>query len=197
MNWDFFSDVYILNQQERIDRWLLCQRELARVGIENYSQFYSVPMDPPMKSFCFSQRELINTFLREGGDTLLALEDDCLFDNLSPLEAAIDQLPPDWDMLYLGGNLRGINPRPYSENLRIPQNPWQTHAIAYSRRGANKINYDPSTGQMFDDWLAEKIFQFKVFLVAPMVAWQRPGFSNIWGANTDYTETHKQGNALI
>lgn len=199
MNWDFFSDIYVLNQQDRPDRWKECEAELKRVGMPYYYQFYSIPADPPMKSFCLSQHEILKTFVREGGQTLLDLEDDVVFNSLEPLEKALEQLPQDWDIVYLGCNLRGIIPRPYSENLRIPSSPWMTHAIGYSRKAAEYIakHYDPLTNQMFDDWLSHNISLFNTFLVAPMVAGQRPGKSDLWGCQTDYTSTIKEGNLLL
>ena len=74
-----------------------------------------------------------------------------------------------------------------------------THAVAYSKKAAKVIaeEYDPKNAQMYDDWLSHNIARFKTFLIAPMIAGQRPGFSNLWGANTDYTSTIIEGNNLL
>lgn len=199
MDWNFFSDIYILNQAERVDRWQLCKRELAKVGIERYNQFLSIPADPPMKSFCISQHEMIKTFVREGGSTLLALEDDVIFGHIGRLEAAIEQLPEDWDVFYLGCNLRGERPIRYSNDLCRIRIAWMSHSIAYSRKGADFVaqEYDPEKGQMFDDWLSIHLAALNSFVIAPMIAGQRPGHSDLWGAQTDYTSTIEQGNLLL
>lgn len=199
MNWSFFSDIYVLNQTERPDRWMKCKQELARVGIENYNQFLSIPDPLPMKSFCISQYELIKTFVREGGSTLLGLEDDVLFTDLNTLQEAILQLPAEWDVLYLGCNLRGQRPEPYTNNLRRIKTAWTSHAIAYSRKAAQYIidNYNPELGQMYDDWLSGQLDHLNAFVLAPMIAYQRPGKSDLWGCETDYTSTINEGNLLL
>jgi hypothetical protein len=200
--WNWFSDIYVLNQAERTDRWELCKQELARVGINDFSQFLSIPADPPMLSFCISQHEMLKTFLREGGVRLLDLEDDVIFnEHLWGLETAISQLPEDWDFFYLGCNLQGQSPGKFSSNLSIPRAAWMSHAIGYSRRYAEFIvkHYDPKS-QMYDDWLGGQLSLYrppKAFVVNPMCAGQRPGKSDLWGAWTDYTQTIIQGNELL
>lgn len=199
MHWNFFSDIYILNQAERIDRWQLCKRELARIGIERYNQFLSIPADPPMKSFCISQHEMIKTFVREGGSTLLALEDDVIFGWTGHIEQALAELSDDWDVLYLGCNLRGQRPTAYAPHLKRIIMAWMSQAICYSKKGAEFVasHYNPESGQMFDDWLSEQLPVLKAFVLAPMCAGQRPGYSDLWGAQTDYTSTIEQGNLLL
>lgn len=201
MNWNFFSHVYILNQKERTDRWDQCEDEMERVGIFRYFQFYSAEIKPEFLSFCISQHQMLSKFVQENKEgTLLILEDDCIFPNLSTLDASLQSLPEDFDFVYLGCNLKGVRPAQYSEYLSIPRTAWMSHAIGYSYKYAQYIveNYDPLKGQMFDDWLGSQLsLSPKAFVTKPMVAFQRPGKSDLWNCMTDYTSTITQGNELL
>lgn len=123
------------------------------------------------------------------------------------LQKALDELPEDWDVLYLGANITdgvfGIKEYPptrYSDHLyRVPK-AWTSHAIGYSRKMAETIaNFYPvGDYHIFDNWLNEFVLpKYKCYLVNPMVAFQRPGFSDLWGNATDYTGAFEWGDRFM
>ena len=143
----------------------------------------------PVRGFNQAQRNA----LESAKGTALILEDDCILKNWHHLAMALIELPDDWDMVYLGGNIIGTDlcdwpiPVVYSEHLSIPKQIWTTHAIGYSAAGRKKIlDSWVLNDQIYDDWLRENIVKMKVFIVNPMVADQRPGFSDIWNQGTAY-----------
>lgn len=205
--WNLGDRKYCLNQQSRPDRWSQAQEEFKRVGLD-VEQFYSIPADQPNKSFCLSQYAMLKRFLETDGKSLLTFEDDVIFKDLSHFEAACAELPADWDIVYLGANITdmvfGIKENPpvnYSERLYCIRRAWTTHAIAYSRRTAEYIvrHYPVSEFNMYDNWLSENVLRFcRCFLVNPMVAFQRPGKSDLWGGvDTDYTGAFEWGNKFM
>jgi hypothetical protein len=116
------------------------------------------------------------------------------------------ELPEDWDLLYLGGNIIGSDttnwqmPTRYSSHLATLHNSWQTHAIVYSQKGAKYIldNFNPETFPVLDEWIRVNMMpQGKVFLCTPMIAYQRPCYSDLWQVPADYTGAHKQGNDYL
>lgn len=205
--WDFFPAKYCLNQDSRPDRWAQAQEELSRVKMAGVERFSSLPADQPAKSFCLSQYAMLKTFVASCKPVGLLLEDDVLFQSLEHLPAAISELPENWDILYLGANITdgvtGIkerSPARYSDHLWRVRAAWTTHAVAYSREMASKIisSYPVHTYEMYDQWLNQNILpDHQCFLVNPMVAWQRPGKSDLWGQETDYLGAFIQGDKIM
>lgn len=151
---------------------------------------------------------MLKRFLETEGKTLLTFEDDVIFQDLQHFEAACSELPAEWDMVYLGANITdmvfGIKEYPpvrYSEHLYQVKRAWTTHAVGYSRKMADIIvrHYPVQEFNMFDNWLNENILpHYKCFLINPMVAWQRPGISDLWGGvDTDYTGAFEWGNKFM
>lgn len=191
--WNFFNKILFLNQAERTDRLSDCLNELNRVGLKA-DPFYSIQAEQPFQSFCLSQKALLKEFLLTDSKTFLALEDDVVFKNLSHLPDALSELPEDWDIVYLGANVTEERPERYSKHLRKVRSAWTTHAVGYSRKAVEYIveNYkydenDHNTMGMYDDWLSREFLpKHNCFIVAPMVAWQRPVFSNLWDKQVSY-----------
>ena len=188
--WNFFDKILFLNQVERTDRLNDCLNELARVGLKA-DPFYSIKAEQPFKSFCLSQISILKEFLLTDHKTFLALEDDVLFKDLTHLPAALNELPEDWDIVYLGANVTEDRPEFYSHYLRRVRSAWTTHAVGYSRKAVEKIveSYkgDWENEGMYDDWLSRNFLpNNQCFIVAPMVAWQRDGFSDLWNRDASY-----------
>ena len=121
-------------------------------------------------------------------------EDDVTFEGAENLWRATDELPKDWDILYLGANVVGTDlcswPEPvqYSSHLRRVTQAWTTHAVCYSQKGLDWIlnNWDHNSGQMYDDFLRCNLEKLQAFITDPMICNQRPGFSDIWLRDVDY-----------
>lgn len=190
--WSFFHRRVCLSTLA--EEWEIGKREFERVGLE-VEKFQSIPDIGPHQSFSKSEREILCRFwLEETPQTLLHVEDDCIFRNLDHLEKALSELPADWDIVYLGANLvcwdnGGPNPERYSEHLFRVKAAWTTHAIGYNRKCVFEIlAKQPGLSEvMFDQYLSNRLHEFNAYCVAPMTAYQRPRFSSIWGRNDDYT----------
>jgi hypothetical protein len=208
INWDRFERRVCLSLLER--EWTQANAEHMRVGLTNVERFQALPIDAdqilgPHQSFNASTRRILQEFHESGAETLLFLEDDCAFRELAHLNAALDQLPPAWDVLYLGANLLlwadGSEPRPapYSKRLFRVRGAWTTHAIVYRRKVVPFLldNQPGFSEQMFDNWLSTRLGELEAFVVAPMVAYQRPRVSAIWGRFDDYTSIFEASDARL
>lgn len=178
--------------------WQIAQAEFNRVGLE-VEKFQAVKEIGPHQSFSHSEREILLDFLHSGAETLLHLEDDCVFRDTGHLPQAIDKLPEDWDILYLGANLILWNngepdPERYSPHLFRVKCAWTTHAIAYNKKCVRGIleKQPEFSVQMYDQYLSTRLPDLNAFVVAPMVAYQRPRFSSIWDRETDYNDVFSQ-----
>lgn len=202
MDWSFFHRRVMLTNDAA--EFALGQAECARVGLE-VERFQAVREIGPHQSFSHSERNILLDFLFSDAETLLHLEDDVVFRDLDHLPQALSELPNDWDILYLGANLLlwndGNEPYPiyYTSNLFKVMAAWTTHAIAYHKRCVRRIlEGQPSfDAQMWDNYLSTRLPELNAFIVAPMVAWQRPRHSTIWGRETDYNEVFEWSEARL
>lgn len=149
---------------------------------------------------------MLKTFVASGQPVGLLLEDDVLFQALEHLQEALSELPEDWDVLYLGANITegvtGIRERPpvrHSKHLWRVGAAWTSHCIAYTRNAAQKVISAYDGISMYDAWLSDTILPIsKAFIISPMVAFQRPGFSDLWGGvDTDYLGVFELGNNIL
>ncbi len=202
MDWTFFQRVICLTNNDH--EYALASAELSRVGLSPV-KFPAVKEIGPHQSFSHSERSILLDFLFSDDNTLLHLEDDVAFRDLGHLPQAISELPNDWDILYLGANLLlwtdGSEPRPerYSEHLFRVRAAWTTHAIAYHKRCVRRIlEGQPSFDEaMFDNYLSTRLPELQAFVVAPMVAYQRPRVSTIWNRYDDYTSIFEASEAKL
>jgi GR25 family glycosyltransferase involved in LPS biosynthesis len=207
----FFDKTYCINLDKRTDRWQQSLSEFAKVGI-SVERFKACEGDNKALAFNKSQYHCIQKGLSEC-DKFLILEDDVEFKGWSHLGMALNELPNDWDILWLGGNLigcGGIEFRPpvrYRSHLFRPQDIWQTHAVAYSRKAAewivnnfpfHKDEYEKEGLTIYDEWLrVNALPMLNCFIVAPQIAVQRADHSDIWNTHADYTSLFERGNKLL
>lgn len=192
---EFFENIYYINLASRPDRDLATRYELERLGIKA-TRVEAVSGENKFLAFNESQYKAL---FYSDGDPVLILEDDIRF-RISAvtdchLSAAVKELPADWDMLYLGANITGSDvtnwnkPEPYSPHLSRLTNAWTTHAVAYSRKCINDIigTWDWRELPIYDEWLRVNILPVKkCFVINPMIADQRPGYSDIWRGQVEY-----------
>lgn len=200
-DWQFFQRRICLTTLPA--EWAIAAQEFSRVGLQ-VERFQSLPDIGPHQSFSKSVREILVQFWLSEHETLLHLEDDCQFRDLAHLDAALAQLPADWDIVYLGANLICWNngepaPERFSEHLWRVRAAWTTHAIGYNRKCAHELlTRQPNfSTQMWDQYLSDRLHEFNAYCVAPMVAYQRPRFSSIWQREDDYTPIFEAGEARL
>lgn len=208
----FFSKIYCINLDKRTDRWQQSLNEFGKVGI-SVERFSAIEGDNRPHAFNKSQHAVLSKALADGCERFLILEDDVEFKDWKHLGIALNQLPDDWDILFLGGNLIGCGgmefrpPLKHSSHLFRLQDIWQTHAVAYSRRAAewivnnfpfHKDEYAKEGLTIYDEWLRVHCLPvMNCFIVAPQIAVQRKSFSDIWHNEADYTSLFERGNALM
>lgn len=188
-----------LTMANRPDRRKQAIQEFGRVNIRA-DLFYAFDGEDARDSFNRSQFEMMREAISGPAQTAFMSEDDIIFRNLCHLETAFNELPPHWDILYLGANITMAKPDYYSPHLCRIYKAWTTHAVIYRRRVMEYIvkNYDWKKEIMFDDWLSNNVLNiFDCYIVNPMVAWQRPGNSDLWQRSTDYTPCFIKGDEMM
>lgn len=206
----FFEIIRVINLSARTDRWTHCIEEMNKVGFtaERFSAFTG---DNRHRAFNKSQHTVLSESLEY--ESILILEDDVLFQEWHHLSEAMQELPEDWDLIYLGANLIGMDstqwkmPERYSDHLFKVFNCWQTHAVGYSNKMAKWIvenfpyhrdEYEREGLIIYDEWLRVNVLpNYNCYVVAPQIALQRPSYSDIWNNEGNYTSLFKRGNDLL
>lgn len=195
----FFEKVYCINLNKRTDRWAEVQPEFKKLGF-HVERFEACEGENNHLAFNLSQYLVIKQAYESGARTCLILEDDVEFKNFLHYDRALQELPKDWDAIWLGANVNGQRLPKHSKYLRNIKGSFTTHAVGYSRKMMEWIleNFNPNEFPIYDEWLRINVQeQFKCFLMAPMIAWQRPSFSDIWQNQADYTSCINDGNKLL
>lgn len=114
-------------------------------------------------------------------DMVLVLEDDIEVcdDFNNKLTKAMEELPEDWDLLYLGGwNVGDIEK--YSESLNWAKKVYTTHAFIVRNKFYDTILDGINSRKWKIDVLISDVLPLgKCFICEPTLAWQREGFSDI------------------
>lgn len=194
---DFFQRKTVLTCDDV--EWCAAQTEFGRVGLDGYQKFLALGDIGPHQSFNRSTKTILSEFWASGQETLLFLEDDCVFRELSHLGSALSELPDDWDIVYLGANLMNDSPEKHSEHLHRVRSAWTTHAVGYNRKVVPFLleNQPPFSEEMYDCWLSRQLGNVNAFVVSPMVAWQRSRWSTIWAREVDYHEIFEESQAKL
>lgn len=198
--WNFFDRKVCLTADEK--EWAKAAREFERVGLNEIIKFNAIPDIGPHQSFNRSTRQILIDFCESGSQRLLFLEEDCEFVNYAHLSKALQELPADWDIVYLGGNISEESfrkPEKYSPHLCRVYNCWTTHAVGYHRKVIEDIlQFQPGFSErMYDNYLSDRLGEFRAYIVNPMVAVQRSRVSSIWKTFCDYSEKFEASNKAM
>lgn len=201
-NFALFEMQVCLNHPNAKKRWDDSVIEFSKVGINNVLRFSALPDIGPHESFNNSVRAIVKAFYQGNSNTLLFLEDDIFFRTTDHLNAALSELPTDWDILYFGANLIQKDfkkPEKYSAHLHRVFNAWTTHCFAIKRNVAEFIiaNQPGASERMFDNWLSDNLHIFNAFVINPMIAWQKPGKSLIWQSEINYSDIFQQSENIL
>src|SRR3990167_208364 len=195
-----FEHAYCINLDSRPDRWQLAKAEFERVGleVERIPGVVYQGTDDPRRNACIgchlSHAEVLRRAIRAGYKSTLILEDDVKFiDQPGPiLRQAAEQLPPDWDMLYLGANIEHPM-RQISTNLARLTGARSTHAIIVRDSMYDlllAVNADLAIKYGHNDMYYEfEIIPYhNCFNTIPMLAVQRESYSDVLGQNVRYQD---------
>jgi GR25 family glycosyltransferase involved in LPS biosynthesis len=224
---DFFEQIYCINLKSRSDRWENCISQFSDLGIsERVERREGILCGHPALSkkqnaqigCALSHYNILKEAQKNSYSNVLVFEDDFLFlkDKRSvavDINKSINELPEDWDIFYFSGFfVKGYDyaaAEKYSENLIRAKTCFCTHAMAYSKKGINKILKNIKLETEFDilnfskeyeaiDWYYVKEVQDNSECFSPknLLCIQKAGHSDIENKYFDYRgnfqESYKQ-----
>lgn len=203
---DFFDKIYCINLDRRPDRWEASQKEFDRIGIEvervsavdGSSGNYQGPLLPGEFGILQTHAYLLgDIYLNHPDDIsrILILEDDIEFGPSfnENWERWSREIPGDWDMLYLGGNLVGWHPSPVSRHVHRGGGVFAAHALGLNRIAMQKFLYnDGGMTRPVDVTYAQMGSELNSYIISPRMAFQRSDYSDIQKQHVNY-QFLKQG----
>jgi GR25 family glycosyltransferase involved in LPS biosynthesis len=204
---DYFDKIYCINLDSRPDRWQEAKGEFEALSISSYERVSGVVASSGALGCAKAICNVAEKALSEGREAVLICEDDLYFPKgkehtHSKLQAALAQLPADWDALYLGATLIDrFHARPveaYSSDLLKLNSAFATHTIAYSRKGLQTLMQEVSAipghvngiitrYEAIDVYLAkEYLHKNNCFITNELLSFQRPSYSDICNNYQNY-----------
>lgn len=215
-----FSKVYVINMEKDVHRMAEISTMLNQEGIHferfeaiNGSKLPKHQKDSSVTPICnvlctnsiigcgLSHLTLWRKVAEEDLRNALILEDDMFFvdDYREVLDKAMQQLPEDWDIMYLGCMglcekskkydnpfmsifhlLKTVNNKYESENIFVPEFPVALHAYAISNAGSKKlIDMIDKVNYHIDFEIAVRQQNLNIYSCHPNIAYQRSEDSNI------------------
>lgn len=191
--------------------WELAKAEFNRVGL-TVERFPAIVEDNRVLAF---NKSVYACMKLAGEHELLLFEDDVLFDVDKFYGSTRGDRLGSYLTLHFGCNIIGTDtmvwqmPTAHSPHLAKLYNCFQSHATLYSAECVKYIidnfkyvtdEYKTEGCMIFDEWLRLNVLnQGRSYVMRPMIAYQRPRKSSIWGGETiqDYTSCHTRGNEYL
>lgn len=175
--------IYCINLLKRDDRLLefVEQAEKYRIPFQRYS---AIEHSNGAIGLKMTMEKLFTECLEKGYEHVLVFEDDCL--NVEGVEIfhdtmnkVMNNLPPNYVMIFLGCQLTGEIKYFHSPNLLKGTRMYSTHAVLYSKRGMMEA-ISQGISHPIDNWFVNNLETLnESYAVVPLLCSQREGFSDI------------------
>lgn len=177
----------LINLDSRPDRLEAFDTQAKALGID-YQRLTAVRATDPIFGCKLSHIAALSMC---EGDSILIFEDDAVFiDNFEEeLNKSLEQLPDDWDMVYLGAHLlqtQRVNDR-WLKSIECSS----THAYAVKASVIPKLLKRAMEHQGHIDVAYSTLHkELNVYLARPTLVYQSAGFSDIQGVEVDYKDLY-------
>lgn len=186
----------IINLSCRLDKKKYIEEHLKSRNI-NYTFFTAEKHSTPIRGCLESHLTIIKNAIISNVKYLLILEDDCKFIRGF---SQMNEPPPGWDMIYLGGTVHRVLNRDTPGYARVQC--WTTHAYIINLTNldlCNKIvnGLETYNGEI-DRFYLEMIHpNYNAYICDPMIAIQKEGYSDIEGREVSYDFMQNTLNGLM
>lgn len=183
----------VINLKSREDKKEYITKQLKNRK-QNFSFYFAEKHQDPKRGCLESHINVIKNNINTC-DNLLIIEDDCKFIRDF---SAMKPLPPNWDMIYLGGTVYRVIDKKYNGYARIQC--WTTHGYIINMKNTKLVSKileaEKYEGEI-DRYYLEQIHPyFNAYMCDPMIALQKDGFSDIENREVSYDFMQQTLNGL-
>lgn len=200
----FFDRIYCINLDRRPDRWGESLKEFEKWGIKNFERFPAFDgnhlqrinnkISLPEQGIILSNIGILEDAIKNKYQRILVLEDDFFFtENFKQAKEFFDDLPSDWELIYLGGNHNSH--KKVDPPLKITEKVVKIHyTFAAHAVGINQIMFKTLIEKFLtfsaplDVMLTDLQKKHNSYCFSPSISKQRPSFSDIQMRNVDYKD---------
>lgn len=187
---DFVNEVFVVNLLERKDRWMKVNEHLRKLQI-NFRTWFAIKDSDGRKGLIRTMISLFEHCVTAGYSRACVFEDDIkiLRPNFNEImELCVQQLPKDFHLFYLGGN---VWEKPVRKDRNILKTPaiYSSHAIIYNKPAIEYILHELSKDKYKEyDVLLVKTIQSlnNCYCAYPLLISQQNGYSDIMGKEINY-----------
>jgi hypothetical protein len=183
---NYLTNVYVnvINLKIRSDKREYIHNQLKLHKIE-YTLFSAEKHEDPKRGCLESHLTIIKNAIKQKRPYLMILEDDCKFID-SPKN--MNKLPPNWDMIYLGGTVHRVLDKKHNGYVRVQC--WTTHAYILNLSNPEfceaLLKLEDYDGEIDRYYLEHLHPKFNAYMCDPMIAIQKEGYSDIEGKEVNY-----------
>jgi GR25 family glycosyltransferase involved in LPS biosynthesis len=180
---DFFDKILVINLPSRTDRLLQIAEELYKWGIP-YELVNATPHEDGAEGLRITVEKIFRDAIAANLKSVLIFEDDAMFVDScgnpnDTMEQVVKQLPPTWQLLYLGAQCtNGFKAKP-SNNLLLLDMAFATHAWAISLDGMREILAAGLEAPIDNSVVKTVQPKGNTYITYPLLCTQRPGYSDI------------------
>jgi GR25 family glycosyltransferase involved in LPS biosynthesis len=167
----------------RTDRLLQIAEELYKWGIP-YELVNATPHEDGAEGLRITVEKIFRDAIAANLKSVLIFEDDAMFVDScgnpnDTMEQVVKQLPPTWQLLYLGAQCtNGFKAKP-SNNLLLLDMAFATHAWAISLDGMREILAAGLEAPIDNSVVKTVQPKGNTYITYPLLCTQRPGYSDI------------------
>lgn len=179
----YLDKIYVINLAKRKDRMLNAVNQLNRHSIP-FERVEAIEEQNGAEGLRLTMDKLFRHCIKNKYENVLVFEDD--LDIIEPtinevMQNVVADLPPNYDIIYLGTQLCAMPTGFYNHNLlKGVQHAFATHAAIYSLKAMKDIVKGKMTAPI-DNWITQNIQQRNLtFAVYPMLVSQIVGKSDIY-----------------
>ena len=195
----YFDKIYCINLDRRKDRWAQAEEEFKKINcdVTRFPAIDGMLLNKPVNKMnnaefgcLMSHYKILEDIIKHDGNIFLIFEDDVVFkNNFNELfEKYYNQLPNDWDMVYISGNnLKELNK--ITDNIYKTQNTLALHSYFIKKETAielKKIIEDKLFSLPVDTLFVNYQKKGNVYVFRPHLTKQRPGYSDLRGGFRNY-----------
>lgn len=180
---DVFAKPILINLDRRQDRLEQFHKQASDLGI-SYERLSAIALDDPVAGCKASHLMALTKYDTE---TVFVFEDDSVFieDFNSKFGQAMENLPDDWDMVYLGAHIvdtQRVNDYWLRSTVCSSTHAYGIKADVRSALVETANNYDGHIDVAYSK-LHRKI---KAYIARPTLVYQGASYSDIRGEEVDY-----------
>lgn len=196
----YFDKIYCINLERRPDKWVQCMEQFDRFGIvaerfdghEPTKDLSSGEIYGGGNSGCTnSHRGVLELIAHHRFERALVLEDDfqIVYDDFQErFDYIVDQVPNDWDMLFLGGHYPAKPKKRVAPNVIRFNTMLTTSSYGVTWKMAKKMAPHIFGVGPIDNLYHAFQTTHNCYIFSPRLIVQRPSFSDIQGREMDNSQ---------